>query len=234
MITLLWYCVWCWCSGYRVVRDAGTIGSVTLQWTLYSVVGGVRTIADNQDIVPAAGILTFDPGVATLPITLTMVDETVAELAELFEVEVDLSDIQTTPLIGAALGNDTVAMVTIAASDDPHGVLDVSISSSMLSVAEDLPPQSPGLGTATVEVERSAGTIGSVRALWEVWPEGAGSLPQYVDLLFYGEAGPAVSSAMPRLHSNTSALSFTGQSGSTVSVPAMYQPTNLSSGYSIR
>jgi len=219
---------------YRVVREAGSIGSVTLQWALYSVVGGVRTPADSLDIDPAAGILTFDPGMGVGAISLTIVDESLPELEEMFEVNFELSAVQTTPLIGAALGNDTVAMVTIAANDDPYGVLDVSLSSSMLNVAEDIPPESPGLGTATIEVVRLAGNIGSVRALWEVWPEGAEPLPAYVDLLFYGETGPAVSSATPRPHSNTSALSFTGQSGSSVSVPTTNQPINVSSGYSIR
>ena len=217
-----------------MVREAGSIGSVSLMWAVYYVVGGVRSPASTQDVTPVSGILTFNPGDTFMTIPLMILDDVLPELAEELEVELTLSTVQPAPLIGARLGNDSVAMVLIEPSDDPYGVLVVSSSTSMLTVAEDVPAMDPTLGSATVEVVRTFGRIGTVRVLWEVYPQGSVSLPQYVDLIFFGVAGPGVSSATPRTNTNTSALSFTGQAGSIVTVPTMYQPNNITNGFTIR
>ncbi len=219
---------------YRVTRGAGSLGTVSLQWTLYSIVGGVRTSANGDDITPVSGILTFNPGVRLLPLSLTVVNDDLPELGEEFEVEFRISTVQSAPLIGARLDNDSVSMVTVLPSDDPYGVLSISSSTSMLSVAEDIPPEDPSVGVATVDVVRSGGSIGTVQALWEVWPEGVESLPSYVDLLLYGVLGGGVRSATPRPSTNTSAITFTGQLDSIVRVPGDYQPTNVSNGFTVR
>lgn len=217
-----------------VTRGGGSFGSVNLRWTIFSINSGTRSLADAMDVTPQMGVLNFNPGVLSQTISLSIIDDSTPELEEFLEVELSISSVQATPLSGARLDNDSVAVVVIDASDDPHGVLMVADGSSMLAVAEDIPPTNMALGTAAVEIVRSFGTIGSVRALWEVLPLSDNALPQFVDLLFFGVAGPAVSTASGRPSTGTTALRFSGQSSSIVTVPEIYQPSNTSNGFTIR
>ena len=218
----------------RVARDGGSFGSFSLHWTTYSVTSGTRSSADVLDVTPQIGVLNFDPGVLYKVISLRILDDSVPELAELLEVEISIPSVQDTPFSGARLGNDTVAIVVIDASDEPHGVLMVAAESSMLVIAEDIPPDNISLGTAAVQIVRAFGAIGNVLILWEVLPLSENPLPQYIDLLFFGEPGLEVTTAIRRPNTGTTALRFSGQANSVVNVPVIYQPSNTSNGFTIR
>lgn len=182
------------------------------------------------------GILNFDPGVLYQVISLRIVDDSTPELEELLNVELSIpSSVQATSLSGTRLGrNNSVAIVLIAASDEPGGVVMVAARSAMLAIAEDVPPDNTALGTAEVQINRAFGTIGNVLVLWEVLPLSDNTLPQYVDLLFFGEAGVGVTTAIGRPNTGTTALRFSGQADSVVTLPATHSPSNSSNGFTIR
>lgn len=213
---------------HRVVRRGGSIGSVSLLWAVSSSGG----LTSSRDISPSSRIITFGHGVQAVNITLIIEDDDIPELAEMFEVE--LTILGGVSNRGARLGNASLASIVIRESDEPNGVLRVADASTTLAIAEDVPLTDMSLGQAQVLVDRTFGTIGSVRALWEVLPVSSNILPNYIDMIFIGIHGPGVGVATPRPNTATSALRFSGQPGSVVSVPSQYQPRNISSGFTIR
>ena len=220
----------------RVMRNGGAFGSVSLRWTVYffSLESGSRSPASISDLSPITGVLSFAPGEVVSEISLTVHDDSLPELEEAFEVELMLASVDGGSVVGARLDNGSTAVVVVGASDEPHGVIGLSDASTSIALAEDIPPESPGSGQAQLLVDRAFGTIGTVRTLWEVFPLSDDTFPDYVDLLFFGDQGAGVSMAMPRPHTTTTALQFSGQPGGVVTVPRQYQPTNISAGFTIR
>lgn len=220
----------------RVARSGGSFGSVSLQWTIYllSSESGSRSLADVADISPITGILNFAPMDEVLGISLTIQDDSIPELAEMFEVELLITSVDGGPIVGARLGNSSAAVVVIGASDEPRGVIRIADANTRIAIAEDVPPENAALGQAQLLVDRVFGTIGPVRALWEIFPLSDITLPDYVDLLFFGDRGAGVGVATPRPHTTTMALQFNGQLGAVVNVPGQYQPSNISAGFTIR
>lgn len=168
------------------------------------------------------------------PLPITIQDDSMPELAETFEVELTIPTMEGVSISGARLDNDSSAFVIVAESDEPNGVLRIADVSTMVAIAEDVPPSNIALGRAQLSVERMFGTIGAVQALWEVLAVSDNILPNYVDLIFFGERGTSVGVSTPRPNTVTSALRFLGQTGSVVTVPRQYHPTNISSGFTIR
>lgn len=193
-------------------------------------------MAEVADVRPVTGLLNFAPGDAArdLPL-LTIEDDSDPELAEVFEVELSILSVDGGPIVGARLDNSSsTAVLVVGASDDPHGVIQIAQASTSVAIAEDIPPQNTALGQAQLVVDRQFGTIGVVRALWELFPQSDVTVPNYVDLLFFGDAGANGGVVTPRPHTTTTALQFTGQSGSVVMVPSQYQPANIATGFTIR
>lgn len=217
---------------YRVVRDGGSFGSVSLRWMIYSIQAdsSSRSTASSTDIVPVTGIVTFAPGDQLQTIVLSVQDDTTPELAETFQVELTMQTVVT----GARLDNDSSAFVLVRESDEPNGVLRFADGSTAVSIAEDVPPANMALGQAQLSVDRTFGTIGAVRALWEVFSVSDNILPNYIDLIFFGEQGASVGVATPRPNTATAALRFFGVLGSVVTVPLQYHPVNITSGFTIR
>ncbi len=193
-----------------------------------------RSPADTSDITPITGILNFAAGEMMQEITLTVQDDSVPELSEIFQVELSIPTIEGMSFGGARLGNASSAVLMIGENDEPNGVLLIADASTAITIAEDIPSNNVALGQALVLVDRAFGTIGAIQALWDIMPLSDVTLPDYVDLLFFGERGAGVSLATPRPNTATAALRFSGQSRSVVTVPSQYHPTNISNGFTIR
>ena len=224
------------CPTNRVVREGGSFGLVSLRWTVYSVQddSSTRVVASSTDFDHVTGIVTFAPGDRMQPIALAIQDDGLPELAETVEVELAIITVEGTTVGGARLDNASSAIVVVEESDDPYGVLRIADNSTMTDIAEDLPPGDLVLGQTQLSVERTFGTIGAVQALWDVFTAPDNIFPDYVDLIFFGERGTGVTMATPRPNTATSALRFSGQPGSIVTVPMQYHPVNISSGFTIR
>lgn len=194
---------------------------------------GNRIPADATDIAPITGILNFIPGQMMDEISLGVQDDSIPELSEMFQVELSITSIEGAFTSGR-LGNTSTVLVIVGESDEPNGVLMIADASTTITIAEDIPLDNVALGQAQILVDRIFGTIGAVEALWEITPLSDIILPDYVDLLFFGEHGAGVALATPRPNTATAALRFSGQSGSIVTVPSQYHPTNISSGFTIR
>ncbi len=224
----------CVSYSFRVVRGGGSFGSVSLSWTIYSIsmVTGSRSPANTTDISPVTAFISFSPGELSQTVSLNVQDDTIPELMEMFEVQLSIPS--TEGIEGARLENDSVSIVIIAASDEPNGVLRISDASTMVTVAEDVPPDDLALGQSQIQVERTFGVIGAVQVLWEVLPTLENTLPDFTDLVFFGERGPGVTITPSRPDTGTTALRFTGQAGAIVTIPDQYIPSNISSGFTIR
>lgn len=200
-----------------------------------SVESGSRIVADAADISPITGILSFDAGEMVRELSLTIHDDSIPELAEAFEVELSVISVDGEAAItGARVSNNSAAVVVVAASDEPRGVIRIADASTAIAIAEDVPAENPAVGMAQLQLERTFGSIGAVSVLWEVFPVADSDFPDYVDLLFFGAQGAEVGVAVPRPHTTTTALQFSGQPGSVVTVPSQYQPSNISAGFTIR
>ncbi|XP_041926588.1 adhesion G-protein coupled receptor V1 [Alosa sapidissima] len=128
------------------------------------VIVGYRTIpltaispGDYKDV---NGTLVFKQGQRYKYINVTIIDDQVPELEKVFRVELH------SPVGGASLGAASTITVTIAASDDAHGVFQFSANS--LSVNATEPEQSHS--TVTMQVKRSFGALSDVTVFWEVEP----------------------------------------------------------------
>lgn len=218
------------------MRGQGLFGTVSLSWMIYSIDGGtgVRSAASATDLSPTSGILTFPPSQVNQTILLHIQDDSIPELAEILEVELSILSVEDSAANAARLDNNSVATIIIGESDEPNGVLVIADSSAMVTVAEDVPPENTALGQAQIQVERRFGTIGYVRALWEIWLLSDINLPDFVDVIFFGERGTDVRNATLRPNTGTAALQFTGETGSVLTVPPQYHPTNITNGFTIR
>lgn len=218
----------------RVERLAGDFGTVDLRWTVWLLQGSSRTPADRADLFPTSGIITFGPGNRSALISFDIIDDSLPELSEVYEVELSIFNIQGETNNGASLGETNTSTIIVQESDDPYGLLSISPASADLVIAEDIPADNPGFGTATVQVERMRGSIGSIRVLWEVLPADV-ALPSFVDLLFLGDRGASVQTTVNRPDTGTQAVLFSAANGALglVTVPPQYQP-DISSGFTIR
>ena len=188
----------------------------------------MRLSADVSDISPTTDILTFEPGNTTAGFTLNIIDDTLPELAERFEIELSIFNIMGDSPNGARIGDIGIATLTVGPSDDPYGLF--SLSQDYVEVAEDIPPSNPSLGSLSLPVLRESGNIGEVIVVWEILPE---ALPTYADLLLVGEAVSGVTSVTSRPHTGTRALNLRGNVGDLLTVPLDEQP-NLTDQLTIR
>ena len=77
--------------------------------------------ASHSDYTPQNGMVTFPPGVDSMPLPLSIVDDDEPEFAETLRVE--LTAIVNGGDGGGVLGGELSAVVTILPSDDPNGAL---------------------------------------------------------------------------------------------------------------
>ena len=143
------------------------LGQVTLRWTVYQLdtTTGTRSPANSTDVSPTANMVLFLEGNASHVIEVNIVDDTQPEVDEIFEVELEIVFVVGDSQDGARLGNFSVARVTVPESDDPYGLFEISEGTRMVEVEEDVPESQPELGSATIVVERTFGSLGDVQVL---------------------------------------------------------------------
>ncbi|KAG7247147.1 hypothetical protein CRUP_021320, partial [Coryphaenoides rupestris] len=169
-----------------VARAQGLLGRVTV---------GYRTTpfmaSSPEDYEDTEGILDFLPGERLKFITVTIVDNLAPELDKSFRVElfnpdggVDQflrsegsgsgesdSDLLLPAYHRATLGVAAHITVTIAASDDAHGVFQFSPDSLAVNGTE---PED-GRSAVLLQVDRSFGDLSNVTVYWEAEPSAAGA-----------------------------------------------------------
>ena len=96
----------------QVVRSSGMVGRVGFAYRL------VPETRNENDYFPTKGQIIFLPNVTTHVLEINITDDSEAEVAERFRVEM------TQPIGGAKLGNDREVSVEIRASDQPYGVFE--------------------------------------------------------------------------------------------------------------
>ncbi|XP_076465116.1 adhesion G-protein coupled receptor V1-like isoform X2 [Babylonia areolata] len=136
-----------------VTRKGGSFGRVVVRWIATGDHDGLR------DISPLFGTVEFGNNVNESTIAITIIDDSIAELAEvtyiqLTEIVDDGTDLQSG---GARLGEATQAKITVLANDSPFGV--VSWSSTSLTTPE---PENTNR-ELTLTIRREQGLRGQLR-----------------------------------------------------------------------
>ncbi|XP_030367415.1 adhesion G-protein coupled receptor V1 [Strigops habroptila] len=138
----------------NIERLIGTYGRVTVEW----IANGSIT-----DVFPASGMVTFSEGQALSTVTLTILADSVAELAE--TVEITLTRVTTVgvqdTMKGAVIDpNRARAVLTILPSDSPHGVIGWHVESLFVKVTE--PEGQVNSTTLTLQIVREQGFVGEI------------------------------------------------------------------------
>ena len=179
-------------------------------------------------------IVTFTPGNRSAVISFDIIDDLLPELAQMYEVVLSIFNIVGETDDGASIGETNTSVVIVPDSDDPYGLLSIRENSAEVEIAEDVPEDNPGFGTANVEVERMRGTIGDIRVLWEILPEDV-VLPSFLDLLFLGVRGTSAVPTNGRPDTGTEAIVFAAANGEAglVTVPPQYHP-DIGGNFAVR
>ncbi|RXN21226.1 G- coupled receptor 98-like protein [Labeo rohita] len=146
-----------------VREEAGVVSLLVAraQGLLGRVMVGYRTspftAAGSEDYEDTEGFLDFLPGERFKYINVTIIDNLVPELDKIFRVEL------YNPNGGANLGAAARIIVTIAASDEAHGVFQFSADSLTVNGTE---PEE-GRSTVVLQVIRTFGALSNVTVYWE-------------------------------------------------------------------
>ncbi|XP_056276017.1 adhesion G-protein coupled receptor V1 [Pseudoliparis swirei] len=124
------------------------------------------TASSPEDYENSEGMLDFLPGERSKFIAVTIVDNPVPELEKIFRVELYNAD------GGASLGAASRITVTIATSDDAHGVFQLSPESLAVNGTE---PED-GRSAVVLQVDRAFGDLSNVTVYWEADPSSEGEL----------------------------------------------------------
>ncbi|XP_053337317.1 adhesion G-protein coupled receptor V1 [Clarias gariepinus] len=146
-------------------RRRGTFGRLTVRWAANGSL---------EDIFPTIGVVTFSESQTIATISLTVLADSVPELAE--KVAIVLTDVTTVgvvaPSVGAVIDPQRArAEVTIKANGSPYGVIGWHLDSQYFITSE--PPKSPS--NITLSIVRDQGASGNVAVYYTTRP--ALSLP---------------------------------------------------------
>ncbi|XP_017272706.1 adhesion G-protein coupled receptor V1 [Kryptolebias marmoratus] len=171
-----------------VARAQGLLGRITVGYRTTPF-----TASSPEDYEDSEGLLDFLPGERLKFINVTIVDNPVPELEKIFRVELynadggvdhflrgeetgsgegDYNFLPPSYHHHASLGAASRIMVTIAASDDAHGVFDFSPQTVSVNGTE---PED-GRNSVILQVERSFGDLSNVTVYWEVDSRSEGEL----------------------------------------------------------
>uniref|UniRef100_A0A3B4G959 Adhesion G-protein coupled receptor V1 n=1 Tax=Pundamilia nyererei TaxID=303518 RepID=A0A3B4G959_9CICH len=132
-----------------IVRNAGTIGTVTVKWQ--ATVNGKLAVGD---IRPTSGEVTFAPGDTMKTLSVEILADNVPEITETIKVElIDASN-------GGNLGADTSVNIIVPANDNPYGT--VYFEHSTYRVQEPL----EGVYRANITVRRRDGHFGRLEIMY--------------------------------------------------------------------
>ncbi|KAK9522608.1 hypothetical protein VZT92_019059 [Zoarces viviparus] len=144
-----------------VARAQGLLGRVMVGYRTTPF-----TASSPEDYEDSEGMLDFLPGERLKFITVTIIDNPVPELDKIFRVELYKAE------GGASLGAASRITVTIAASDDAHGVFQFSPESLSVNGTE---PED-GRSSVVLQVDRAFGDLSNVTVYWEADPSSEGEL----------------------------------------------------------
>uniref|UniRef100_UPI00398F1058 adhesion G-protein coupled receptor V1 isoform X2 n=1 Tax=Pristiophorus japonicus TaxID=55135 RepID=UPI00398F1058 len=173
-----------------VIRNAGTLGAVTVQW--------VATMNEQQitsDLQVTLGELTFAPGQTIQTLQLELLADDFPEIDEVIQVKL------TGSTYGSSIGKDNVVNIFVPANDNPHGT--VHFTQTVYRVQEPL----EGNSIANITVKRSGGHFGQLRIFYST------SKIDFVDLLikegqdifsYYEPPVPGIANGQPILQANVS------------------------------
>uniref|UniRef100_A0A3Q3W600 Adhesion G-protein coupled receptor V1 n=1 Tax=Mola mola TaxID=94237 RepID=A0A3Q3W600_MOLML len=132
-----------------IVRNAGTIGTVVVQWQA-TVNGNIAT----GDISPTSGEMIFSPGETMKVLRVEILADNVPEITEIIKVGL------TGASNGGNLGADTSVNITVPANDNPYGA--VYFQQSVYRIQEPL----EGVYTANITVHRRGGHFGRLEIMY--------------------------------------------------------------------
>uniref|UniRef100_A0A3Q2PRU9 Adhesion G-protein coupled receptor V1 n=1 Tax=Fundulus heteroclitus TaxID=8078 RepID=A0A3Q2PRU9_FUNHE len=164
-----------------VVRKAGTIGTVVVQWR--ATVNG--KLAEG-DVRPPSGEVKFAPGETMKTIRVEILPDDVPEIAEIIKVElISASN-------GGNLGADTSVNIIVPANDNPYGT--VYFEQAVYRVQEPL----EGVYSANITVRRRGGHFGRLEITYstsEVDIVGSAQAQDQNLLIYYDSPKPGVPSS---------------------------------------
>ncbi|XP_077792347.1 adhesion G-protein coupled receptor V1 isoform X2 [Podarcis muralis] len=132
-----------------VIRNAGTLGNVTVQW-----IASINGQPAVSDLLVFSGNIPFSPGETMKNLTLDIVADDDPEIEEVIRVEL----IQASN--GGTIGPDGVANVIIPANDKPYGT--VAFHQNLYRIQEPLERSS----VANITVKRSGGRFGRLQIFY--------------------------------------------------------------------
>uniref|UniRef100_A0A3B4AIJ3 Adhesion G protein-coupled receptor V1 n=1 Tax=Periophthalmus magnuspinnatus TaxID=409849 RepID=A0A3B4AIJ3_9GOBI len=160
-----------------VARAQGLLGRVMVSYRTVPF-----TASSPEDYEDSVGLLDFLPGERLKFVNITIVDNIAPELEKIFRVELfnangggyQLFDLD--PVLSfmnwSSLGVASRLTVTIAASDNAHGVFDFNPNSLYATGTE---PED-GQSAVFLQVDRSFGDLSNVTVYWEVDPSSEGEI----------------------------------------------------------
>ncbi|NXU35332.1 GPR98 protein, partial [Drymodes brunneopygia] len=156
-----------------IIRNAGTLGSVTVQWA--ATINGYPA---DEDLQVAMGNITFAPGEAIQMLLLEILADDVPEVEEIIYVEL------TQASNGGAIGLDGTANIVIPANDNPYGT--VFFHQSSYRIQEPLERKL----LANISVRRSGGRFGQLQIFYSTSETDivALAIEQGEDILAYYES----------------------------------------------
>ncbi|XP_037536594.1 adhesion G-protein coupled receptor V1 [Nematolebias whitei] len=171
-----------------VVRKAGTIGTVAVQWR--ATVNG--KLAEG-DIRPTSGEVKFAPGETMKTLKVEILADDIPEITEIIKVEL------TGASNGGNLGADTSVNIIVPANDNPYGT--VYFEQSVYHVQEPL----EGVYKANITVRRSGGHFGRLDIQYSTSEIDVVGLTQTNGqnlLMYFNPPKPGVPANTPRIKFN--------------------------------
>ncbi|XP_070760191.1 adhesion G-protein coupled receptor V1 [Enoplosus armatus] len=166
-----------------IVRNAGTIGTVVVQWQ--ATVNGKLAVGD---IRPTSGEVRFAPGETMKTLRLEILAEDVPEITEIIKVEL------TGASNGGNLGADTSVNIIVPANDNPYGT--IYFQQSVYRIQEPL----EGVYGANITVHRRGGHFGRLEIVYSTSETDIVALAQADGqnlLMYYDLPKPGVPSTAP-------------------------------------
>uniref|UniRef100_A0A3P8TGE6 Adhesion G-protein coupled receptor V1 n=1 Tax=Amphiprion percula TaxID=161767 RepID=A0A3P8TGE6_AMPPE len=171
-----------------IVRNAGTIGTVAVQWQ--ATVNG--KLAEG-DIRPTSGEVIFVPGETMKTLKVEILADDVPEITEIIKVEL------TGASNGGNLGADTSVDITVPANDNPYGT--VYFEQPVYRVQEPL----EGVYLANITVRRRGGHFGRLEIIYSTSEIDIFEWAQAHDqslLMYYNLPKPGVPATGPLITAN--------------------------------
>ncbi|XP_074494393.1 adhesion G-protein coupled receptor V1 [Sebastes fasciatus] len=166
-----------------IVRNAGTIGTVVVQWQ--ATVNGKLAVGD---IRPTSGEVRFAPGETMKTLQMEILADDVPEITEIIKVEL------TGASNGGSLGADTSVDIIVPDNDNPYGT--VYFEQSVYRLQEPL----EGVYGANISVRRRGGHFGRLEIVYSTSEIDIVGLAQADDqnlLMYYDLPKPGVPSTAP-------------------------------------